>query len=182
MFGLLLLETGWALSAVVILAAVEMLAFMALQSRVPWGVTGSGRGTFVRQRLSLAAVFIIGIILYHYLRKVYVYDPFFHGLYTFLLAFSIFHYLTGLAAALTAATAGEEVVSDSTGLFMMSSLMLLLVALARPQVSTFGFFCGSASHLLGGFSGARLRNRRFRLLLILGLGLLFLVFLSVLTR
>ena len=183
MFGSILLDTRIALAVILILAFLEAVGLIFLSRWVPWSAPAKGRGAFFRQRASLAIVFCAGIILYHYFKEIYIYDPFFFALYTFLISFSLFYYLTSLAAVITTMAAGETYSSGpSSDIYLMGSLVLLLVALARPQVSNFGFFSGCAAHLLGRLSGDGMLKGRVRLFTILALGVLLLLFLTYFSR
>jgi hypothetical protein len=179
MFGSILLDTRLALAVILLLALLEALGMVLLSRWVPWSAPARGRGAFFRQRVSLAVVFCAGIILYHYFKEIYIYDPFFFSLYTFLISFSLFYYLTSLAAVITTVAAGEAYSpGPSPDIYLMGTLVLLMVALARPQVSNFGFFSGCAAHVLGRFSGDRMLKGRARVLLILALGALLMLFLT----
>ncbi len=179
MFASFLLDMRLAVLAVMLSALLEAATHLASRGTVPKGE----RGPFIRQRFVLVLIFILGLAIYHRLKGDYLYDPFFDALYTFFLAFALFYYVTGIAGALASLAGGTGTFEKAgSAPYLMTTLVLFALVLAKPQTSHVGFFCGAAAHLAGnrdtGWPGSRWR--RFWLTVFLG-AILFLA-ISVLSR
>lgn len=183
MFGLILLDMKLALLSIVLLALSEAAGLIIISRWVSWCIPAGKQAAFIRQRISLAMTFLLGVIIYRYLKDIYLFDPFFHALYTFLIAFSLFYYLTSILAPLVSALAGESAAANSgLGFYMMATLVLAAVVAAKPQASTLGFFTGAAAHVLGRMTTRVRGGKRNTFLLLIGLGIFLLIFLSILSR
>ncbi len=150
MFGAILLDWRLSMVAVLLAALVEWAVVRFIDRRRPWVLTAGERKNFSRRRVSLALAYLAGIAVYHYLSKIYPYDPFFFALFTFLVAFAIFYYAAGLAVSLASGWAfgpGEQ--DAGPALHTAVALAMLAAFGMRPQVSILGFFTGAAARALG---------------------------------
>jgi hypothetical protein len=163
MFGKMLLDFRWTAAVVAAAALAELATRILLGGVVTWCFPRGDRHLLVRSRLLLLVTVLLGLAFYRHLQTIYLHDPFFSGLFTFLASFFPFFYLASLASVLAARLEGGDALSRPTVAPLLTAAILLgALFLLRPQVSILGAFAGAAALLPSRFPG-RL-SRRGRLL------------------